>query len=89
MAEPDHGSMYELVREMGPLREPTHEVWGGYTNSSGDCDEPRHLEDCFSRREAEKAAEDWAMGKDRYAFVRVKGSDDDVGNSQVSGDDHG
>lgn len=54
------------------MPEPTHEVWGGYTNSYGDCDDPRHLEDCFSLAEAEKAATEWAIGKDRYAYVRVK-----------------
>jgi len=83
MDEPDQGSMYELVQELGPLRYPTHEVWGGYTNSYGDCDDPRHLEDCFSQHEAELAALEWAMGKDRYAFVRAKDIADDVGGEKL------
>lgn len=67
--------MYELARDMPPLRlqhEPTHEVWGGYLNGHGECDDPRHLEDCFSLGEANDAAIEWASAG-RYAFVRAKG----------------
>ena len=51
---------------------PKYEVWGGYSNEYGECDEPKHLEDCFTQQEANKAAEEWAKNKDMYAFVRSK-----------------
>ena len=58
---------------------PTHEVWGGFTEN-GEFDDPRHLEDCFSQREAELAAIEWASGQDRYAFVRSKDGEGPVTN---------
>ena len=51
---------------------PTHEVWGGYANDFGECDDPQHLEDCFSLEEAKEAAKEYASKGDYYAFVRNK-----------------
>jgi len=59
---------------------PTHEVWGGFADN-GECDEPRHLEDCFSKAEADAAAIEWAGGKGRYAFVRLKDESDPAGDA--------
>lgn len=61
------------------MTDPTHEVWGGYVHN-GECDDPRHLEDCFSKAEADAAAIEWASGQGRYAFVRSKDGTDVVGN---------
>lgn len=54
------------------MAELTHEVWGGYSNEYGECDNPQHLEDCFSYSEAVKAAEEYGKNKDMFAFVKRK-----------------
>lgn len=53
------------------MKYPNYEVWGGYCHN-GECDEPRHLEDCFSLAEAKKAAIEYASQMGWFAFVKSK-----------------